>query len=63
MPANPDDDLHTKLKKVRHDAKLDSLDIQSNFLATLRSRHLHWASLARNSESAQIHMEIANLIQ
>ena len=55
--------IRTQLQKLRHDTKTESLDIQSNFLDTLRSLHLHWASLAPNSDALQIHLEIADLLQ
>jgi len=56
-------DVLTKWKNRRYEAKVDSLNIHAHFLETLCGRHLHWSSLAENSEITHIHREIAQLLQ
>jgi len=63
MSTYTNKDVLTKWKNRRYEAKVDSLNIQSNFLETLCSRHLQWSNLAENSEIRQIHREIVLLLQ
>jgi hypothetical protein len=51
-----------KLKSSQHQAKLESLGIQCDFLATVQSRHRIWATYTANPQAAEIHAEIATLI-
>jgi hypothetical protein len=45
------------------DEKIESLEAQSEFLNTLRLRHLHWLSSAEDPEIEHVHEEIAELIE
>ena len=46
-----------------HDAKIESLHTQQDYLNLLRLRHLHWMSEADDAETEQRHQEIAALIE
>ena len=46
-----------------HDAKIESLHTQQDYLNLLRLRHLQWMSSAEDPETEQLHQEIAELIE
>lgn len=45
------------------DEKLESLQTQHEYLNILRLRHLQWMHTAEESETEQVHSEIAELIE
>ena len=45
------------------DEKIESLEAHSEFLNTLRLRHLHWLISAEDPENETVHEEIAGLIE
>ena len=45
------------------DEKLESLQTQHEFLKLLRLRHLHWMSLADDSQVEGVHLEIAEFLE
>lgn len=46
-----------------HDAKIESLHTQQDYLNLLRLRHLQWMSSAEDLETEHVHQEIAGLIE
>ena len=45
------------------DEKLESLQTQHEYLNILRLRHLQWMNTAEESQTEQVHSEIAALIE
>ena len=45
-----------------HDAKIESLNTQHDFLNMLRLRHFHWMNTADDPNVEAMHQEIAELL-
>ncbi len=50
-------------KNKRREVKLESLQVQLDFMDALRSRHLGWVNDTDDAEIVRLHIEIIALLQ